>query len=141
MWKDFPKRQLICSYGYRRMFGSHNYVVIPYKNSKWGIVPEHDIQSVENIYQINGLNISDKSYSELVSDLEKNDILDYLVDMEPYKNGFKVSSYQDLNKNIQTCKYEISEYEISEFCFNEVWTDSNVLLIREDVFNLYFKFK
>ena len=71
-WKDYPKRNLICSINYTRFFGSNNYVVIPFKNSKWGIVPDDDIQDISNIYDLNDLNIDDQDFDDMISDLKLN---------------------------------------------------------------------
>jgi hypothetical protein len=131
MWSDFPKRQLICSFNRATDFADNIYVIIPYKNSKWGIVPESDIQNINNIYDICRYNfkikLSDNSYDELIDDLVKNDVLHFYNNMEPYSNGFKVCSYADL-------------YNVCNKTRPEIWTDSNVLMIRKDIFEKTFNY-
>jgi len=46
-WKDYPKRQLICSTSMNLFQGSNYlYRVIPFDGSKWGIVPKDDIHGI-----------------------------------------------------------------------------------------------
>lgn len=120
-WKDYPKRNLICSLNYKRYFGECDFVVIPFKNSKWGIVPSYDIQDIDNIYRLNDLPIRDDNFDNMMKDLE-----DYNYKIKsPEELGFTLRYYKDV-KHIQNNL--------------EIWTDSNVLLIRDDIFEKIFKY-
>lgn len=124
-WKDYPKRNLICSINYNRTYGSNDYIVIPFKNSKWGIVPSNDIQDIPNIYDFNDLNIDDQDFDDMMNDLKLYYEYDDVKIDTPEKLGFHVCDYKDIPKYTKNENYEI-------------WTDSNVLLIRSDIFKNYF---
>jgi len=138
LWEDYPKRNFICSYNRQAGFGDTIYVVIPYKNSKWGICPTNDIQNIQNLYRtmlkLDAAKVDDSSYENMLNTLDKTDYSDnpYTIEdlnvlFDPDNNGFVLSDYKDLDKNIKTPRPEI-------------WTDSDVLLIRIDEFEKRFKY-
>ena len=148
-WKDFPKRQTICDY-YMAFHGGTRYVVIPVtNNSKWGIVPACDIFIAEifnetNLYSkyfptldfvdfnggLGNHNVSDDSYESMMNDIGKIDEPSFKAAVDaisrPYDIGFEVLDYDKLDT--------LDESQ------TEIWTDSDVLLIRKDIFDANYKF-
>src|SRR5574343_189835 len=62
VWKDYPKRELICSLKPR--FGGE-YRIIPFDGSKWVIVPKHDIQDTL-YFTINGKKYDNIDYLNVI---------------------------------------------------------------------------
>jgi len=54
LWKEYPKRQLICSTNIPREFSTYNYIIIPYDNAKIGVVPSEDIH--DDFVSVPGIN-------------------------------------------------------------------------------------
>lgn len=119
-WSDFPKRSQSLvgttdanSYN---TFGSHKYFVIPFDGARFGVCPAGDLWAVQSVlfhnqnYQFSfddrlsdmftDLKISDKSYDEMMNDLQKI-YYDWLSNSSPRKE----KSY--INARVETLFNEL----------------------------------
>ena len=88
-WSKFPKRSQsvigLTMEDPRAIFGSHRFLVIPFDSAKFGVAPSCDLWGCKTMVTSNTIfsfnddfsnlmkvsRISDKSYSEMISDLQK----------------------------------------------------------------------
>jgi len=151
-WKKFPKRQIICSTGKIKHFGQC-YRVIPFNNSNWGVVPADDIQSkqiylnkklsriitnaeylmsdIKILFDLDQIYIDD--YTDLKDKLKKYDLsLKELSKLfSPYDMKFVSKNYKQLIK--YNFPFASNNYHYTQKPLSEIWTDSDVLLIRDDI--------
>ena len=81
-WKNYPKRELICSLNTIRAFSNSFYRVIPYDNTKWGVVPSNDIQDTK-FYEIQNFNRFDvEDYLNHIEEYEQELLKDYTPEQE-----------------------------------------------------------
>ncbi len=151
LWKEYPKRSqsLVCTTSFNRAdFTSNVYILIPLdKQTKFGICKKSDLWNsftyllskvkTSNIFDMDdfnskfsSLNISDKSYEEMIKDLSK-------IDNDTLVDKFKLidSKIFDLNDLLDPIKneFELKEYSNLKSITNqnrEIWTDSDCILIH-----------
>lgn len=191
-WKDYPKRQLICSTSMRGFYPMKNYLfrVIPFNNSKWGIVPNFDIHNAEldkkladSLSKLFSEKLKRKIDIKIFMDLihignisNFNDLLNFCKQIETEgrdwtfsKNPRKPLTMEMLNElfspelmkfqKMNYSDYIKSEFKLPDYRYHdkwdnkvlhftdspkiydvggkpdpghEIWTDSNVLLIKCD---------
>lgn len=101
-WKDFPKRQVICS-TYPVNLASTTYRVIPYDGSVWGIVPGDDIHSRQVLQGSNthpGTHYIYDNYDEAVDICDMCFIFDEEIDHDDTTSliDFKIAMKKAYNK-------------------------------------------
>ncbi len=145
LWQNYPKRSksLICTTNFftADTYGEGNiFLVIPLdKTAKFGICPEEDLwYSFKGVDleilndKLKRLRISEKSYTEMINDIQKLpnkkikdifdlDTLNLSEILNPRINRFKINNYNDIDTNL--------------YRNNEVWTDSECILIRVNSHN------
>jgi len=150
-WKKYPKRQVICSTEKINVRYDYTFRVIPFDNSKWGVVPTDDIQGKIPLPK-NFINYIDKKIQQNISNFEDlNELpfnhIDTIKDLKiafekksidinkvnkmlaPERMKFESKIYRQLiNYNFPNAKIDL--YADQEVPSNEIWTDSNVLLYK-----------
>lgn len=151
-WKKFPKRQVVCSTNTINEFYQRIFRVIPFDNSKWGVVPSDDIQGddiglpldfrkyiqhelgfeVKNFVDLNEIDLyPNDTFKNFKNAMEKSalDIKKFDKMLAPERFGFEAKTYKQLiNYNFPNAKIDL--YYDEDTPSNEVWTDSNVLLYQ-----------
>lgn len=155
-WKEYPKREIICSSAdyIASQFGDV-YVMLPINGAKIGIVPEEDIWftfdsvpggadnvnvQIHNILRqkssginLNNFNELKKALSEIKRDDGTDNILLEILSKSNYDNLYELLSKEVFNPNKNGFKVQpISRLSNSGKRF-EVWTDVECLMIDPDV--------
>lgn len=130
MWKDYPKREIICSTdeGYAEDYGDLH-LILPENGAKIGICSAEDIWDSMNVLDLNTeldleYNITDKSYKEMKLQSQNityketgKTIWEYLEKIwDPNRNDFDITT----TKNLRLPNGR------------EVWTDARCLVVNED---------
>lgn len=167
-WSEFPKRSEsligITNADSRGVFGKFKYLVIPYDNAKFGVAPSSDLwgcSTKDNLcfnsefsQSFSHMNITDKSFDLMLSDLEESyekwltsDKL-YNVSIKIFKyikdnnlsvrdgldrilspNSFSGTSLDNL-ESFKLMDYNMLYTNINENDSYEFWTDSKCLLFK-----------
>lgn len=149
LWKNYPKRQIICSGGSGERAFNHfarsTYFVFPIDGSKIGICPDDDIWSsfnyqirkyfnrsdVSNLIEFNEVldyyGFSDDSWSELKKQLQNEEI--------SIKNGKSMNAMKLLEEVLNPDKNGFKVETTSNFSLRpndnlEVWLDSECILVH-----------
>jgi len=134
-WKKYPKRQQICSLSEPWFIIPKDglYVIIPFDNSKWGVVPDDDIWGVEFF----GLELSnfDMLFNTYIFTIKDNSWDEFLKDVEiadkEYKHEFiiKLEQYLKLDKKAQnfinSIKNKFSKKKYIDF-YKKFFTPNNL---------------
>jgi len=155
-WKEYPKRQVICSTISSAGFNNYNkFRLIPFDGVKIGVTHSYDIQDtifgtiLSNVFDIGSLtklnkiyndnNIDDSDWIKFAENMERKYYdteeniynIDYLNDiMSPKNMGFKLLDYNQFIKDDKIHNIR-----------KEVWIDNEHLLIRlSEIDNFRSKF-